>query len=104
MTLWHLLIGIASMAPLIQGLMVGAKAGVIGVLIGLVVGGVVHVFTFLGLNLMGDCVAPHAFKSRSGVVQGIAFVSLYFSALLCGVLIAMLSELLVRFMTSQLGT
>lgn len=86
MSLWHLLVLISSLAPLMGALAVGKNAGIGGILIALVIGTAVAITNFYCLHITSGYVAGYAESLESELKQELAFISIYLGVLSWGLL------------------
>lgn len=86
MSLWHLLVSISSLAPLMGALAVGKNAEIVGILIALVIGPTVAITNFYCLHIASDYVAGYAESLESEFKQELAFISIYLGVLTWGFL------------------
>ncbi len=99
-TFWHLLHAISFMAPLEGALFIGWKMSWSGLAVASVIGLAMGLCSFLGLHEVGHRASQHFFKLKSPVKQDIAFVFLYFSAVVwsyavCGLSVFVAKSLLL---------
>ncbi len=106
MTLWYLLTGISGLVPLIVGVQAGFQAGWCGGIIGSVVGTVFGIATAIAIEIVHRKLtfgASPDSKADGYLVQNSACSLCYFGILGCGMLSAMLTQIIVAKLISLMA-